>query len=546
MAEVEIRQEPVLQDSVWFRSVLRPLLVVVLVMCLAAGFVAVAQAISPGWGRGIVLPFLLFVSVESAYTTLWLTSPEQRRYRTTRFRAGEAFALLILARIVAFWIAGQWPDSRSLTRWLQEPLSFLDGTSFFLSFLTLVCWSESALMVGILERMSLKPDELVVKPLLARAMDWNEVRARHPSRADLLREFTAHWLWGGLILAICAGLSRVELMPASGQLIGISHLGLPPLLQAALVTYFLGGLLLVSQGRLAVLRARWQYEGTPADPAVVRRWGRLGLGMLMAIGLIAALLPFGSSFALAQMLIAIVSFLMQLTYLVMLLLMSLFSSLLGLLGVRAGEIASVIEREPPPAPEPLRGGVQLPEWLGGMLVWLVMAAIIAYSLVAYLSGRGLRLDRGRLRLLWLWLLSWLGLWRGRLETVTRRMRALAQPRRMAEAGGEVAPWHFLSIRRLNPREQIRYFYLSTVRRAAVRGVPRRPSETPREYEDDLEASWPELEQELASLTEFFIYARYSERELQAEDARQAQQVWKRVKSSLRNRVIPRQPASRGE
>ncbi|MCS7221814.1 MAG: DUF4129 domain-containing protein [Anaerolineae bacterium] len=539
---MEVRQGAVLQDSVWLRSVFRPLLVVVLVMCLAIGFVAVAQVITPGWGRGLALPFLLLVSVESVYTTLWLASPERRGYRTARFRLGEALTLLLLARIAALGIIGRWPDGSLFHQWLQDPLSFLDGTFLFLSFLTLVCWSECALMMGILERMSLKPDELVAKPWLARAMDWNEVRARHPSRADLLQEFTAHWLWGGLILAICAGLSRVELLPASGQLIGIRHLGLSPLLQVALVAYFLGGLLMVSQGRLAVLRARWQYEGTPVEPAVVRRWGRLGLGMLIAIGLLAAMLPFGSSFALAQVLMAIIAFLMQLAYLMMLLFLSLFSSLLGLLGMRMGELVGTVKPEPPPTPELLRGGVQLPEWLGGLLVWLIMAAIIAYSLTAYLSGRGLRLDRGRLRRLWAWLLSWLGLWRGRLTTATRRMRALIPSRHAAESGQEASPWHFFSLKRLSPREQIQYFYLSTVRRATARGVPRRPSETPREYEGDLEANWPELEQELVSLTDSFIYARYSRRELGVEDARHAQQVWKRIKASLRGRAAPSRPA----
>jgi hypothetical protein len=540
LAEAEVKQGFILQDRVWLRGIFRPLLVIVLAMCLAAGFIAVAQVISPGWGRGIALPFLLLISAESVYTTWWLTSPERRGYRTARFRLGEALVLLFLARIVAFWIASRWPNGQSLLQWLQDPLSFLDGTFFFLGFLTLVCWSECALMMGILERMSLQPDELVAKSLSARAMDWNEVRARHPSRADLLREFTAHWLWGGLVLAICAGLSRVELLPASGQLIGISHLGLPPLLQAALVIYFLGGLLLVSQGRLAVLRARWQYEGTPTDPIVVRRWGRLGLGMLIAIGLIAALLPLGSSFALAQLFMAIINFLMQLTYLMMLLFLSALSSLLRLLGIRTDEITSVIEQEPPPAPELFRGGIQLPEWLGGMLIWLIMAGIVAYSLTAYVSGRGLRLNRGWLHWLWIWLLSRLGLWQGKLKMVTQRIRPLVQFRHTNKAGREAAPWHFLSLRRLNPREQIRFFYLSTVRRATVHGVPRRPSETPREYEDDLKINWPELDQELTSLTDFFIYARYSQHEPRVEEARHAQRVWKRIKALLRSRKAPRQ------
>ncbi len=534
MAETPVEQESILQDSIWLKGLFRPLLVVLLVTCLAAGFVAVAQVASPGWGKGIALPFLLFISVESVYTTLWLAAPERRLQRTTRFRTGEVFVLLALARIVALLINGQWPTTVLLSQWLRHPASFIDGTSFFLGFLTLLCWGESALIVGILERMSLKPDELIVRALSARSMDWNEVRARHPSRSQLLQEFTSHWLWGGLALALCAGLSRVELTPSSGQLIGISHLGLSPMLQFALVAYFLGGLLLMSQGRLAVLRTRWQYEGTPTDRAVVQRWGRLGLGMLAIIGLVAALLPFGSSFALARILVAVINFIMQLTYVLMLLVMSLLGWLMALLNLGGKEVRSpVAVEEPRRIEEAVTRGLQVPDWVGGALFWVLMTAIILYSIVAYLGGRGVRLNLTQLRRLWALLCAWWAVWRGRVKEAGRRVRAAIAVRRAGAEVGESSRWRFLSLRQLDPRGRIRYFYLSTVRRASESGVPRQPSETPHEYEKDLEAGWPELEPELTSLTEAFIHARYSAHELRSEEARRVQEVWKRVKASLK-------------
>ncbi len=523
-------------DSVWIRGVFRPLMVVVLVTSLAAGFVAVAQGVSPGWGRGIVLPFMALVALESVYTTLWLASPARRDRRTSRFRIGELLFLLILTRIVAFFLKGEWPSSALLGQWLRQPLSFIDGTTFYLGFLTLLSWGESALMMGTLEQMSLKPDELITQPLSARALDWNEVRARHPSRSDLLQQFSGHWLWGGLLLALCAGFSRVELTPSSGRLIGIRHLGLAPLLQAALVIYFLGGLLLISQGRLAVLRARWQYEGTAADPAVVRRWGRLGLAMLLVIGVIAALLPFGSSFALAQILVTILNFMIQIAYLAMLLLISLLGALMALMGMGPDDVTGGAKAEPPPPPEALPPGLQLPDWLGGALIWLMMAIIVIYSLVAYLDRRGIRLRWEQLNRLWRWLRQWWALWRGRAMIAAQRVQTIIAARTSRAAPRASPLWRFLSLRRLDPRERIRYFYLSTVRRASERGVPRQPSETPREYEDDLESHWPELERELALLTEAFIEARYSARELPPEEAARVQEIWKRVKASLRKRA----------
>ncbi|MCD6289184.1 MAG: DUF4129 domain-containing protein [Anaerolineae bacterium] len=536
-SEATTKQEVETQDSIWLKGIFRPIMVALLVTCLAAGFVAVAQSASPGWGRGIALPFFALVSVESVYTTLWLASSTQRDRRTTRFYAGEVFLLLLAARIVAFFIKGEWPNGAILAQWLRSPLSFLDGTTTFLWFLTLLVWGESTLMMRTLERMGLKPDELAMKPLLpARGMDWNEVRARHPSRSALLARFSAHWLWGGLLLAFCAGLSRVELTPSSGQLMGLRHLGLTPLLQAALVIYFLGGLLLVSQGHLAVLRVRWRYEGTPTDPNVVRRWGWLGVGVLAVIGLIAALLPFGSSFILARALVAVINVMMQIAYVALLLLFTLFGLLVSFIHFgQTAEQGGRAERIPPPVPETMSKGVHLPDWLGGAILWLLMGGIILYSLIAYLNERGVRLDVRHLRRLWAWLQTWWSFWRRRAEQVGRRVGEILTLRRPAQGGIIQTPWRFLSLRRLDTRGRVRYFYLAMVRRASEHGLPRHPAETPHEYEGNLEAGWPELEAEITSLTQAFIDARYTTHELGPEDAKRAQELWKRVRSFLRQR-----------
>ncbi|NOZ30167.1 MAG: DUF4129 domain-containing protein [Chloroflexi bacterium] len=536
MAEAPVEQSLMPQDSLWLRGILRPLMVALLATCLAIGFIAVAQAAIPGWGRGAVLPFLSLVALEAVYTTLWLAASERRDRRTFRFRFGEICLLLIAARLLTFYVKGQWPTATLLSQWLRSPLSFFDGTSFFLGILTLIVWGQSTAMMGALERMSLKPDELVVRPLSARDLDWNEIRARHPSRSMLLREFSTYWLWGGVLLALCAGLSRVELKPAVGQLIGIRHLGITPMLQGALVIYFLGGLLLISQGRLAVLRARWRYEGTDTDPELVRRWGRLGIGMLALVGLLAALLPFGSSFTMARILAAVINFMMQISYAALLLFFALFAWLLGLLGLGSEQAPAAEALRPPPEPPDIAtSSLHLPDWLGGALVWLLMAVIIGYSVVAYLGGRGIRLDSRWLRRLWHWWRAWWQTWRGRTRRLGQRVRSMIALTLASVGGGGVPRWRFLSLRKLGPRERVRYFYLSTVRRASERGVPRQPSETPHEYEVDLTAHWPEIEQDLTSLTEAFVDARYSAHPLQPEDARRVQEIWRRVKAALRQR-----------
>ncbi len=92
---------------------------------------------------------------------------------------------------------------------------------------------------------------------------------------------------------------------------------------------------------------------------------------------------------------------------------------------------------------------------------------------------------------------------------------------------------------------MRYFYLSTVRRAGDSGVVRRPSQTPLEFVRDLESSWPEAELDVEALTEAFVVARYDAVEIEPDQARQVKSVWERIKHLLRRRKPPAPQRSEG-
>lgn len=535
MRSERVDKDP-LQDSVWSRNLLRPALVVLVTISLMMGIVAVAQVIEPGWGRGVVLPYLTLVAVESTYTTLWLASPERRDRRTARFRWGELFLLLLTARLLSFVVQGRWPTASVLGEWLRHPLDVIDGTFFFLGLLTILAWGLSRAAIGTLEEMKLHPDELAGRPSALHGMEWHDVRARHAPRAQLLQTFMAYWLSGGVLLVLCAALSRVSWQPASGRLFGLSHLGLSPMLQFALVAYFVGGLILVSHGRLAILRVRWQYEGTEVDPAVVRRWGRIALGLLGLIALVAALLPVGSTFLLAQVLLVIMDIMMQVAYLFMLAMMWLFGGLLGLLmGPLEGEGIPMQRATPPPAPPQVSGRPLIPDWLGGALVWAILGLIVAYALAAYLAGRGGRLPWSWLRTLWGRIRAWWSRAAHQAGRTGRRWWTAIMARMPAQVSEPLSSWQFLHLTRLQPKERVRYFYLSTVKRAEDWGVRREPPETPVEFETDLEAHWPEVRAEIESLTEAFVDARYSAHEWDVDEMRRVQEIWARVKAALRAR-----------
>jgi hypothetical protein len=80
---------------------------------------------------------------------------------------------------------------------------------------------------------------------------------------------------------------------------------------------------------------------------------------------------------------------------------------------------------------------------------------------------------------------------------------------------------------------IRYFYLSTVRRASEQGVSREPGKTPLEYVQQLKTNWPEAENDLDDLTEAFIRARYSSQPIRREETNIVKAHWKRIRARLR-------------
>ena len=529
-------------DSVWNRSLIRPLLIATLVTALLAGPLAIGQVIAPQWQAGYVLPLLFLVALETVYTTTWLAHPRRRQHRTLGFRLAELVVWLVIVRLLLWLLRGGWPSLYDVWRWLRAPQSFFDLEFIIVSVLAALAWAEGISNGNIFQKLALQPDELTAPPDRYSTSDWRAPLAYGTSRTAILNRFARRWMWGGVILVACAALSRLKLQPGAGwRMFGLAHLDLAPLMIGALVVYFLAGLLLMSLGRLAVLRARWQTEHIEGERAVVRRWPRFTLLLVLIVGALAALLPLGSTWRLGYWLQVAVLFLSNLVYTILFYILTLFSTLLGWLFSALGLSSKPVTQErvplePPqlfvPPAETARG---LPEWLGGAFFWLLMAVIVTYALVIFLRGRGVQLPWGRLTLLWLRLRAWWQRWRRGVREAAQAMRkTLAErlARQRAEQASR-ARWAFLPWRELSPQERVRLFYLFTVRRARERGVHRLPHQTPYEHAPALEAGWPDVEEEIDALTQAFVEARYSGRAIAPDEVQTVQQVWKRVRSALR-------------
>jgi hypothetical protein len=263
---------------------------------------------------------------------------------------------------------------------------------------------------------------------------------------------------------------------------------------------------------------------------------------MVGVALAALLLPTAYTMGPLVALITVAAFLYRLAAAAFGLVLYLSALLLSLIFPGAEEPeAPPPDVLPQPGAEPLPGATSLPwlEAIASALFWVLVTAIAVYAVSRFLRDRLGAIDveesAGALssRLL-LWLRS---IWRRWLIWGRGIQQRMPGPSRreldMTTVGAALSG--LFSLRRLPPRELIRYYYLSVVRRAGQAGLPRGRHQTPYEYQTDLEQHIPDLEPDLSGLTDAFVVARYSDHHLDKSDAETVKPLWQRVKTILRAR-----------
>ncbi|HSM56414.1 MAG TPA: DUF4129 domain-containing protein [Candidatus Sulfomarinibacteraceae bacterium] len=544
-----IEEKPTGESLVPGHSRLRPFLLAVLLTALFTGPILVIELIAPrpAWSALPVIVF--FVALEATYTTDWLYQPQRRHLSRINYRLAEFIVIALFLRLLSWAVSGGVPPLEVWRGYLLAPLSFFDSTYMIYLLIALLAWERSVHFSSLFMQLSLSASEVdyYSLPRLEQARRFHD-RPIDRERPAVFAGLVKSWLGGGLLLVLFAALTTVDLptLDLARGVRTINRLGLRPEMLAALLIYFLLGLWLISQGRLAMVRSRWLAEGTMSRPGVIATWRRTSLTLLLLVALVAAFLPIGSTFAIAAVLRAIVAALFFVVQLLFLALTLLFVTLVSLLGIeqQAEEEMELVPQQPEfptlaPQDTPMSETSAL---LAGGFFWLLVVAVVVIALAFFLRDRGYGLEQfGALKMWWQSLQAWLGRFFGGAarqattlrQSLSTRLRALRP-----DAGGARTPWRFFRINALPPRQQVRYFYLSTVRRAEEKGVPRGGSETPVEYAQHLKENWPEAGEEIEALTGAFLEARYSRRDFEVEEVNPVKAIWRRVRSALRRSRHP--------
>jgi len=519
---------------------IRSLLIAGMMACVVVSLVGVVQRVAPYWPGQYLALLAFFVCLEGISTERLLKGHSLGSGIRLQVRVVEWVLILVVLRLVLSLLGGWASLAGDVSRWLADPGAIFDVAYLITALILLIVWQTS---ISLANDLLLLETSAYVEPAPPTTSDrfWIWI-TRPKDRADTqaaIRHLGTVFSGGGVLLLICTGLAHLDLQ----LLVRLEHPSTSGVVLTALL-YFVLGLALLSQAQFSSLHYQWQFDEIEVSPRIASRWAVLAIASVAAVALVALLLPTGYSVGILQALYVavvgifnvVVRFLMGILSTILLVL----SYILGFLfGSEVAPESPSTPSPPPRLPEPVPSATEGVAWLELLrtaFFWVLLVWIVGYSFYHYFRQRSDLWSK----LKGIGLLTWfVGLWRaffqGSRQVVARARQGLRAA--MKRIGPRIAPMslrkRFLSLRSLTKRELVRYFYLSTVRRAGEVGWQRKPAQTPYEYQEALAEEAPASEVDVVALTQAFVEARYDVREFSPEEAHVVKQAWQRVRAVLR-------------
>lgn len=515
------------------RSRLQLPLLWLLIFALTSSVVHLLRQVSADYWR----PTTLIIAVASAWgiiTTRYLTALERWKRNALAYRAAEVVMLAVLLRLV-LWMTFGFPQGNRFNDYLRDPFIILDDHWWVHFIFVLIVWSWSNAFTALLNQLDFSEFELNMH-----AIDQRNLSALQQSnRSQLLIEYFNLWVGGGMLLILVTALAtyRLSEFQQENWFGNVTRLALPPQLLINLLLYLFIGLWLLSYVRYIVLFSRWLYRGVRPQAALARVWRRGGFVLLTVIAILCALLPIGST-------MPIVWFGRMLYY---------FFYIVASAAIRfIGWLLAFFRGEEELGAEPLMPEITIPpmevsaenfsqreplippELTGGLTWVLIIIAIIA-ALIVLTRGQSYGRITHLLQQLGSHLREWWQQMRKEIDGRVADIRHIVQEQFGRSPIAKKSTSRLFHLNALTPREQIRYFYLATVKRASERGVQRSQEETPVEFLDVLKSEFPESADDTDALTSAFLHARYSNHEVAEATITPVKKRWKRIKRTIRHK-----------
>ncbi|HJR78857.1 MAG TPA: DUF4129 domain-containing protein [Anaerolineales bacterium] len=516
------------------------MLLFLMMACAVMTIGMILQNVS-GWHSGIIAGVLSFIVIDRLYTYRQLRRLMPFSSEWAIAIGGQWILILLILRLLLSYANGLDSFRADLGLFARGYIAELFTLEFIVSLLlALLVWVLSGRFLDLLEEIGLNP---------ALALDespavQSQVIPAHQRLVSLVFSI-------GIGLVILTALARLNFETIVSNTEGLPRLEFNRLSggEAGALLYFVFGLALLSLSRLMSLQTHWNRLRIPvSSPNLTRQWGRYSLLFLLILAIFISLLPAGDSFGIFSVLGTLLGFLLGVLFFLGQLLISLIFLLISLPFFLLGQGAPNIS--PPPAPPPLPNlPVQPPAsvtdsaalaLIRSILLWGSLAAIVVFVLIQFVRQHGgLRAALRQSRVTnWL-LLAWQWLSRSAGKTREGLARAISDGWQSIVSRMEgkrfLSPASLIRLRALDPRRQIYFFYLAMIRRGGEQGLPREPSQTPSEYAATLEKALPSAAEDIDSITEAFVAARYSRREIRAGDANVIKATWGRIRRALQEK-----------
>ena len=514
-------------------------LIFLMMTCAVMTLAMLIQNVLPGWHSGIIAGVLLFIVIDRLYTYRQLRSLTPLSSEWTIAIGAQWLLIFLLTRILFSYANGAGALRADLALFARGYLAELFTLEFVVSLLlALLVWFLSGRFLDLLEEIGLDPTLALQEGVMPEAI---------PAHQRLVGQIFSI----GIGLVILTALARLNI-----QSIVENVEGLPPLEfnrlsggEAGALLYFVFGLALLSLSRLMSLQTHWNRLRIPvSSDNLTRRWGIHSLLFLLILAVFVSLLPAGDSLGFFSLLGALLDFLLRVLFFLGQLVMGLIMLLIGLPFLLLGKpLPNLLPTTPPPMPvlppaEETATPAVIPAWalLRSIFLWGSLVLILLFSLVQFVRQHGgLREALRRSRLTnWL-LLAWQWLTKNADRTRVNLTRVLVEGWQNVVSRLEgkriLSAVSLIRLRSLDPRRQIFFFYLAMLRRGGEHGLLRKPSQTPSEYAATLEKALPASDEDIDSMTQAFVEARYSRREIGDQEANRVKATWGRIRRALQNK-----------
>lgn len=502
----------------WIRDIAHPVMVGVMMACVALGVARLAQEVFTEWSPTVfvMLPFIAALVGHYSYHAAhqqYISGVELWRYR-----AIELIIMFLIIKLITYADTGMaviWAD---MQRWAHEPWTFFDLETLATWGMTVFAWVEAQATAN--DMAAIQDPTLYI--------------GETPPMERLISRFGT----GAAVLLVLTGLARVDVAT-------LMHQRPPraPGLILHILVYFVVGLVLIGQLRYTGLQAGWRKQNYTILENLRARWGQYSLLLLGVALLIAFVLPTDYTIGLLDIAGYVIAIIIYIIGLIFFAVSSLFAWLFFLFYPR-GQTDTTPPVEPPPVPQTsttLPTDTALPPWV------LLLRSLVFWGLVLwglwqlarhYLNDHPDLLPTlrqikavGVLRGVWQTLTAWWrAFWRvlsAQAGEVSRQVRRRLRPH---------APVDPASARRMSgrsQRERVFRHYLDTLEAAREAGWPRRPAQTPYEYRETVTPAFIETAAEMENLTQTFVAARYSTDPITPEQVKAVRAATKRLQAWLR-------------